>query len=245
MTDEVNESARDTVVLRTSSPDRSAVPYEERLQGIDIIDAVYLSEPDADSAEHMGELAPFEHMGDSPSSPHSSAVSDNDTRGASDIMQSPLTPKPPPSPASGVAYTPALDSTMASDAFGSPMQEVPGSAARTAVSSGTVYRASPAGHDNDSLSGSTTEEEAKSSPGGESHMMCYDTEGSDDRWQLEEEAAPVVSNICVAKVPASRVSSQVHASPSYDPRCRARSVHSHITAVLFASVHQFTNRPNL
>ena len=238
VTDAVSESAKASFLPSTASPHKSAAPAEERLQAIDIVDAVYLSEPDAESAEDMGELAPFERMSDLAVSPQSSVVSDEDADDiteSSGIMKSPLTPTQPASPAVvGTADMAALDAETSSDAFGSPMQEIPGSNARLAAFSGTVYSASPVDCGHDSFSGSATEEDAAVLPGGESHMVCDDTAGLSDRWQMEdtaglsnrrqmedtaglsdrwqmEETAAVVNNTRLADVPA-RVLSQVHAS---------------------------------
>ena len=78
VTDAVSESAKASLVPSTASPHKSAAPAEEKVQAIDIVDAVYLSEPDADSAGDMGELARFEHMSESFPSSQSSVVSVQD-----------------------------------------------------------------------------------------------------------------------------------------------------------------------
>ena len=255
VTDAVSESAKASLVPDTASPHMSAAPAEEKVQAIDIVDAVYLSEPDAESAEDMGELAQFEHMSEFAASPHSSVVSvqvADDITEPSDIMKSPLTPRQPSSPAAGTADTAALEAATVSDAFGSPMQQMPGSAARPAVFSETVNSASPIDSDHDSFYGSAVEQGAAVLPGGESHMVCDDADGFNDRWQMEVETATVVSNTRLADVPArmssqvhasqpARVSSQVHASPSYDPRYRAQGSAHHVTAVLLVSVTCSTN----
>ncbi|KAL3137920.1 hypothetical protein ABBQ38_005167 [Trebouxia sp. C0009 RCD-2024] len=219
MTDTVDNPEHPLVASMTS-PDKPAAPTVE-VQGVDIIDAVYLSEADTDSAEDIGELNPFELIGESPQSPRSSASSGkdaDDTTGSPDLMQSPLTPAQPSSPAAGAAYMPALESTMPSGAFGSPMQQAPASVARTAVSPAPAYRKSPATHDDYPTTGSAAGDDRSPLTAGKSSLVPDYTEGLDDRWQMEEETAPVFSNIHVADVPATRVSSQVHASPSYDPR---------------------------
>ena len=247
VTDAVSEPAKVSSMPSTVSPHNSAAPAEERLQAIDIVDAVYLSEPDAKSAEDMGELAPFEQMSEnSAASPQSSVVSDKDADDITepaDIMKTPLTPTQPSSPGAGSAD---MDTAMASDAFGSPMQQIPGSAARPAVFSGTVFSASPVDCDHDSFSGSATEEDVAALPEGKSHMVCDDITGLSDRWQMDE-TAPVVSNTPLAHVLArvssqvhasqpARVSSQVHASPSYDPRYKAQGSAHHVTATLLGLV---------
>lgn len=240
MTDTVSNSEH-PVMASIASPDKSAAPAVE-VQGIDIIDAVYLSEADAESAQDMGELNPFEHMGESPQSPRSSASSGrdaDDTRGSADLMQSPLTPAQPSSPALGAAYMPALESTMPSGAFGSPMQQAPASAARTAFSPAPAYRVSPAGLDDHSTTGSAAGDDRSPSTAGKSNLVPEYTEGLHDRWQMEEDTASVFSNIHVANVPATRVSSQVHASPSYDPRYRAQICTPLGTAVHPAAVRLF------
>lgn len=223
MTDTVDNPEHPLVASMTS-PDKPAAPTVE-VQGVDIIDAVYLSEADTDSAEDIGELNPFELIGESPQSPRSSASSGkdaDDTTGSPDLMQSPLTPAQPSSPAAGAAYMPALESTMPSGAFGSPMQQAPASVARTAVSPAPAYRKSPATHDDYPTTGSAAGDDRSPLTAGKSSLVPDYTEGLDDRWQMEEETAPVFSNIHVADVPATRVSSQVHASPSYDPRYNAQ-----------------------
>lgn len=221
MIDAVNKSTEELFVASTSSPHKLAAPTEGKVQGVDTMVAMCLSEADAESAEDMGELSPFQHMCESPDSPHSSAVSgkDADDIGVpSDLMQSPLTLRQPSSPAVSVPHMPALDSSMASDAFGSPMQQVPASATRTARSSGTPYRVSPVCHDSHSVSDSAAGEDGTPLVAGKSSLVPDNTTGLDDRWQMEEETASVFSNTHVANMAATRVSSQVHASPSYDPR---------------------------
>ena len=244
----VSESAKASLVPSTASPHKSAAPAEEKVQAIDIVDAVYLSEPD--SAGDMGELARFEHMSEFAASPQSSVVSvqdADDITEPSGIMKSPLSPRQPSSPAAGTADKAALDAAMVSDAFGSPMQQIPGSATHPAVLSETVYSASPVDSDHDSFSGSAMEDGAAVLPGGKSHMVHDDADGFSDRWQMEVETATVVSNTRLANVPArvssqvhasqpARVSSQVHASPSYDPRYRAQGSAHRVTAVLLVSV---------
>lgn len=240
VTDAVTKSAKASIVPSTASPHKSAAPAAEDLPVIDIVDAVYLSEPDAESAEDMEESALFEHTRDSTAMGQSSFVSDKDADAITeplDIMKSALTPTQPSSPEAGTANMAALDAAMASDAFGSPVQQIPGSAACPAVYSGTVYSASTVDRDHDSFSGSAIEEDAAVLPKDESHIVCDDTEGIYDRWQMEEEIAPVDSNIFLANVPA-RVSSQVHASPSYDPRYRKQGSAHHVIASSLASVTQ-------
>lgn len=232
----VSEFAEDPLVPSTASPHKLAVPTEE--QATDILDAVYLSESDAESAEDMGELAPFQHISEVLPSPQSSVVSGTAADNIPepfDIKQSPMTPRRLSSPAAGVADLPALDSAKASEAFGSPMQHIPGSAARSAGFSGRVYSASPADDDHGSVSGSASDESAAAWAGGEDHMLSDDTGGFDDRWQMDEDTAPVVSNTLISNVrakvspqdsasQAAQVSSQVHASPSYDPRYEGQNV---------------------
>lgn len=43
-------------------------------------------------------------------------------------------------------------------------------------------------------------------------------EGLDDRWEMDIEAPTAPSNTCAANIPASKLESKIHASPSYDPR---------------------------
>lgn len=231
----VSKFAEDPLVPSTVSPHKLAAPTEEK--ATDILDAVYLSESDAESAEDMGELAPFQHIIEVLPSPQSSVVSEKaagDFTEPSDIKQSPFTPRTLPSLAAGTADLPALDSALASEAFGSPMQHTPGSAARSAGFSEMVYSASPAGYDHSSVAGSASEESAAAWAAAENLMLCDGTQGLDDRWQMDEDTAPVVSNTLFANVrakvspqdsasQAAQVSSQVHASPSYDPRYKAHA----------------------
>lgn len=242
----VSEFAEDPLVPSTASPHALDAPTEEKehLQNTDILDAVYLSESDAESAEDMGELAPFQQISEVPSTPQSSVVSAgaaDDITEPSDIQQSPLTPRRLSSPAAGTADMPALDSAMASEAFGSPMQQIPGSAARSAGFSEMVYSASPADHDHGSIASSASEEAAEAWAGAKNHMPSDDTEGLHDRWQMDEDTAPMVSNTHFANVPTkvspqdsasqlAQVSSQVHASPSYDPRYKAQAFAHPVTA---------------
>ena len=223
VTDAVTESAKALSVPSTGSPHKSAGPAKEKLPAIDIVDAVYLSEADAEPAEELGELAPFEHTSDSTASSQSAVVSDKDADDVtrpSDLMKSPLTPTQPSSPADLAV----LDAAVASDAFGSPMQQIPGSAAHPAVFSGTKCSASTVDCDHDEFSGSALEKDAAVLQGGKSPVLDETTEGLYERWQMEDEIAPVVGNTMSANVPA-RVSSQVHASPSYDPRYNGQNLH--------------------
>ncbi|KAL0053504.1 hypothetical protein WJX82_006649 [Trebouxia sp. C0006] len=43
-------------------------------------------------------------------------------------------------------------------------------------------------------------------------------EDLDDRWEMDIEAPTAPSNTCAANIPASKLESKIHASPSYDPR---------------------------
>lgn len=46
------------------------------------------------------------------------------------------------------------------------------------------------------------------------------SDAADDRWEMDFSEATAQDSIPAAKIPASRLESKVHASPSYDPRYR-------------------------
>ena len=207
MSNAAQESAKPPAVPNTAASDDSAAPTEAGPKETDMIEPVYFCESDSESAELTPEAAP---------SSLPSAI--KDANGPSDLssglhsMQPSWAPEQPFSPGMGNAHKPASDSA------GTPMTS---SAAVTDDSAGMMYSISPKSHRNESLldaHDSSAPEVESVLPTDKGHLAPTNTEGWCDRWQMEDDTAPALSNDYSASAAASRLSSQVYASPSYDPR---------------------------
>ena len=178
----------------------SAAPTQGGPKDIDTIDPVYFCESDAESAE----------------APPSSGIKDiNGPTGlnsGSHSTQPTMAPEQPFSPGMGAAHKPALDSA------DGPMTS---RAAVTGDSAGMLYSISHEGQGHESFLGthdSSAPEVDSVLPVDKCHVGPTYTEGWSDRWQMEDAAAPALNNDYTASAPASRLSSEVYASPSYDSR---------------------------
>ena len=218
------KAAQSTPRMGASSPGL-ALPHSKTPAAVGLLDAAYFSESDSDmtdalpqSAQRTIAVAPdsttvgfqagpdridmidivyfCDSDADSAGSPRPSALATLEAGGLTDLPGSPDLLQPTAAPGS-VARSAALPAGLAHRV--SPLSSSPASGVLTAPEVQLTF------------------------PADQGHVSARHTQGLDDRWQMEDDMAPALSRAFAADLPASRLSSQVHASPSYDPRYQAEA----------------------